>query len=46
MWKAEYVLAAKVYFQENERRIDPGHHGVQVFALNRLDNAERIAEKP
>jgi hypothetical protein len=26
------VLAAKVYFQENERRIDRGHNGVQVFA--------------
>jgi hypothetical protein len=32
LWKVEYVLAAKVYFQENERRIDRGHNGVQVFA--------------
>jgi hypothetical protein len=34
MCKVEYVLAAKVYFQESERRIDPGqwHNGVQVFA--------------
>ena len=27
-----FVLAAKAYFQENERRVDPGHNGLQVFA--------------
>jgi hypothetical protein len=37
VWKVEYVLAAKVYIQESEGRIDPGHNVPPPYSLAPLN---------